>query len=276
MLEDVLEFVKNNGVTSGKDLAHLGKAHSKFASWKSTRASSSALEYLWIMGKLAVVERTSLFQKNYDLIENYIPKKFLKKETNTQDALMLKKFLVLQQSFPVIIVGKMKIKDGQVTFGKNYHFIPKMTINLENIEIAKIADTKKTVLIPKNYETMLSKEPFDEHMRLIGVLDPLIWDRVLLKNIFNFDYTWEVYKKEKDRIWGYYVFPLLYQGKFIGRMEAKQLKEKNLKILKIFNVQVEKDVKISSDLKFAYKDLLERFKYMTSSNKLVLDKSDKL
>jgi len=47
----------------------------------------------------------------------------------------------------------------------------------------------------------------------------LIWDRKLIKELFDFDYKWEVYTPEKDRKYGYYVLPILYGDKFIGRFE---------------------------------------------------------
>ena len=61
LLDDVYDFVNTNGVTTGKDLSHLGKAHKEYASWKSNHISSSVLENLWLMGKLAIVERTEQF-----------------------------------------------------------------------------------------------------------------------------------------------------------------------------------------------------------------------
>jgi uncharacterized protein YcaQ len=38
----------------------------------------------------------------------------------------------------------------------------------------------------------------------LGPLDSLLWDRKAIRQIFDFDYIWEVYKPEKVRKWGYY------------------------------------------------------------------------
>ncbi len=40
-------------------------------------------------------------------------------------------------------------------------------------------------------------------MRAIGPLDPLIHDRDLTEQVFNFEYRWEIYTPEKQRQWGY-------------------------------------------------------------------------
>jgi hypothetical protein len=55
----------------------------------------------------------------------------------------------------------------------------------------------------------------------IAPLDPLVWDRDLLRKLFAFDYLWEVYVPEAKRKWGYYVLPILYGDRFVGRIEPR-------------------------------------------------------
>lgn len=55
---------------------------------------------------------------------------------------------------------------------------------------------------------------------LIAPLDNLLWDRKHIKALFDFDYKWEVYTPKPQRKYGYYVLPLLYGDRFIGRAEA--------------------------------------------------------
>jgi uncharacterized protein YcaQ len=55
----------------------------------------------------------------------------------------------------------------------------------------------------------------------LGPLDPLAWDRQLLRSLFGFDYLWEVYVPAAKRRWGYYVLPLLYGDRFVGRIEPR-------------------------------------------------------
>lgn len=37
--------------------------------------------------------------------------------------------------------------------------------------------------------------------------------------MFGFDYRWEVYKPAAERKYGYYVLPVVYGDRFIGRIE---------------------------------------------------------
>lgn len=61
----------------------------------------------------------------------------------------------------------------------------------------------------------------DGRVRLLGPLDPLLWDRALVAHLFGFDYLWEVYKPAAQRRWGWYVHPLLQGDALIGRVEAR-------------------------------------------------------
>lgn len=55
----------------------------------------------------------------------------------------------------------------------------------------------------------------------LAPLDPLVWDRALLGSLFEFDYVWEVYVPERKRRWGYYVLPILYRERLVGRIEPR-------------------------------------------------------
>jgi uncharacterized protein YcaQ len=55
----------------------------------------------------------------------------------------------------------------------------------------------------------------------LAPLDPLVWDRDLLRRLWDFDYVWEVYVPAKKRRWGYYVLPLLYGDRLVGRIEPR-------------------------------------------------------
>jgi len=55
----------------------------------------------------------------------------------------------------------------------------------------------------------------------LAPLDPLAWDRDLLRQLFRFDYVWEVYVPSARRRWGYYVLPILYGDRLVGRIEPR-------------------------------------------------------
>jgi hypothetical protein len=55
----------------------------------------------------------------------------------------------------------------------------------------------------------------------LAPLDHLMWDRRLVKGLFGFDYIWEVYVPAHKRRHGYYVQPILFGDRLVGRIEPR-------------------------------------------------------
>ena len=55
----------------------------------------------------------------------------------------------------------------------------------------------------------------------LAALDPLVWDRDFLRSLYGFDYVWEVYVPPAKRRWGYYVLPILFGDRLVGRIEPR-------------------------------------------------------
>ena len=55
----------------------------------------------------------------------------------------------------------------------------------------------------------------------LAPLDPLLWDRGVLGPLYGFEYKWEVYTPAAKRRWGYYVLPILFGDRLVGRIEPR-------------------------------------------------------
>ena len=51
--------------------------------------------------------------------------------------------------------------------------------------------------------------------------DPLVWDRGLLGSLFEFEYVWELFVPPAKRRWGWYVLPMLFGDRLVGRIEPR-------------------------------------------------------
>jgi uncharacterized protein len=56
---------------------------------------------------------------------------------------------------------------------------------------------------------------------LLAPLDPYVWDRDFMRSLHGFDYVWEVYVPAQRRRWGYYVLPILFGDRLVGRIEPR-------------------------------------------------------
>jgi uncharacterized protein YcaQ len=92
---------------------------------------------------------------------------------------------------------------------------------------------------------------------LIAPLDNLLWDRKLIKALFGFDYTWEIYTPAHKRKYGYYSLPLIFGERFAGRVEA--VADRKARCLNVRNVWLENGVRRTKSLQAALEACLRRF-----------------
>ena len=55
----------------------------------------------------------------------------------------------------------------------------------------------------------------------LSPFDPLVWDRGLLGSLFEFEYVWELFVPPAKRRWGWYVLPMLFGDRLVGRIEPR-------------------------------------------------------
>ena len=102
----------------------------------------------------------------------------------------------------------------------------------------------------------------------LGPLDPLVWDRRQLRDLWDFDYLWEVYVPEVKRKWGYYVLPLLYGDQFVGRIEPRL--DRTSKALNILNIWFEPGFAPMEDPRFipALGEAVEAYRSFVGATKV--------
>jgi len=67
---------------------------------------------------------------------------------------------------------------------------------------------------------------------LLAPLDPLIYDRTVSRQLWDFDYTWEVYTPPQKRVRGYYALPILAGHELVGHVDPKADREaKKLRVM---------------------------------------------
>ena len=274
ILDEAREFLKNNGPSKASDLGELANKKPEFSFWKTSNLAGMALEMLWILGKAAICDRDEHWRKKYDLIENFLDEALLEGSKLSDDEIDYSKFLIKQKSYPLINLGKAGYSSSnKLIFGKKKRLKPSWFENSKDSKCPQILSVEGESFscgVPADWEKLLESK-IDNEMRAIAPLDPLIWDRELTKRIFNFNYTWEVYKIPKDRIYGYYVYPLLYKGEFIGRMEAKF--DKKNQNFHLFNFIQENGFDFDNNSEKKLLDLINRWKIMLNAETISKDKT---
>jgi len=85
----------------------------------------------------------------------------------------------------------------------------------------KVGERQWLYYMPSNLVPLLDAAPATPRVIFLAPLDSFMWDRKAVLQLFNFDYTWEIYKPAPQRRWGYYVLPILYGDRFIARLDSR-------------------------------------------------------
>jgi hypothetical protein len=65
------------------------------------------------------------------------------------------------------------------------------------------------------------RDAFAGRAALLSPFDRLIHDRVRALELFEFEYTLEMYKPADKRRWGFYALPILHEDRLIGKLDAR-------------------------------------------------------
>jgi hypothetical protein len=106
---------------------------------------------------------------------------------------------------------------------------------------------------------------------ILAPLDNLLWDRRLILELFGFDYRWEVYKPAAERRYGYYVLPVVYGDRFVGRIEP--VLDRRSRTLVIRGWWPEPGVEPTDDLLDSLAECIRRFMAFTEADRIEPDET---
>lgn len=217
LLEDVLAEVRARGPLASAELSDRGRVEPlDWNGWKGTgRAAALALEVLWVRCQVVVCGRTGN-AKRYD-----VPARALPHVASAAPDGAFERWALLDR---VAAAGWLPTSTGPA-WGQIDHVrdsLPDALVAEGLLERVALPGSRRTWLAPAGFRDQVpSADPSDDRMRILGPLDPLLWDRTLVRAVFGFDYVWEVYKPEAKRRWGWYVCPLLHRGRLVGRIDGR-------------------------------------------------------
>jgi uncharacterized protein len=212
LIEPVLERIRAEGPLGSRDFEGAGDGTDMW-NWKPAKM---VLEALWDRGVLVVGGRQS-FQRQYDFAERVIPRTILDAPTPDEDETLRTFALLAVRARGALtepaIREHWRLKGGRARL--HHHVLALVDEGL--LREVDAEDGGAPFYVDADAE--LDGDPAPPV--LLSPFDNLLWDRPLLERLFGFRHVIEVYKREHEREYGYYVLPLLAGDRIVGRADLK-------------------------------------------------------
>jgi len=186
-----------------------------------SKTANRVLNLLWDCGEVMIHHVDGNF-RYYDLTERILPKNLSTEMPSREEynRFMVEKYM---RAYGLIDIrdwrfGWLALKSAQ------RRAIVEEMVKGGKICPVKIEGVKHVYYVLKEYLGTLEAaedSSFEEKIHFIAPLDNLIWNRRMIAEIFDFVYAWEIYKVPEKRQYGYYVLPILYGARFVGRIDPK-------------------------------------------------------
>ncbi len=244
-------------------------------SWNATSLARAALETLYFRGEL-IVHHKAGSMKYYALAEDHLPDDIRHASDPHATREEHVRWRILRR---IGSVGLLWNKASDAWLGieglnaatRNRAFEELratgalLPVKVEGIKVPLYCLTDDRLLL----EQAAATEEGRTRMEFLAPLDNLLWDRELIAALFGFRYKWEIYTPAKQRQYGYYVLPILYNSRLIGRIEP--IRDRKSSVLRIKNIWWEEGEQPDTRMKAALGRCLERFAVFNHCSRVALE-----
>ncbi|MCP4545635.1 MAG: winged helix-turn-helix domain-containing protein [bacterium] len=205
--------------------------------WWGWKEEKMALEWLWRKGALAVHERRH-FRRFFDLAERIYPPGPTARQTEWADSWLYRGLsgngIAPEAHLQNYITSpRLKAPERRQVIERNLRKRRIVRVEVEGLKVPCYA-------LPEMVEN-LEDLPAPRGTNLICPFDSLLWQRQRAEDLFDFHYRIEIYVPQPKRKFGYYVLPIMHEGRLVGRLDPKM--DRSLKELRINAIHLEPDFK---------------------------------
>jgi hypothetical protein len=195
---DILKLLKKSGPLGSREIPDTCAVPWASTGWTNNRNVTQMLEFLMMRGEVAISGRVGR-ERLWDLAERVYADA---DSPSPEEAEQIKNERRL---------GALGIARQKGT---------KMPIEPIHVgeagEAAVVEGTKGEWRVDPSY---LDGE-FEGRTALLSPFDRLVYDRTRAEELFDFEYTLEMYKPAAKRRWGYFALPILHGDRLVGKLDA--------------------------------------------------------
>ncbi len=218
LAEEVVAAVAELGPsTAGQIEAHLASKLSaprqKKGTWWTRSDTKWVAEALFSSGVLTTATRVG-FARHYDLVERVLPAGVLAREVDDHEAI---RELTLRAATALGVGTEADIRD--------YFRLSAAQVKPAIGQLLAAGDIERVDVdgwsAPAYLRVGRTVPRADRGTALLCPFDPLIFFRPRVERLFEFHYRIEIYTPAAKRQYGYYVWPLLMDGRLVARVDLK-------------------------------------------------------
>jgi uncharacterized protein YcaQ len=215
LAEDILAAVAELGPsTAGQIEAHLAaEPRRKKGTWWTRSDTKWVAEALFASGALTTATRVG-FARHYDLVERVLPRSVLAREVDDDEAV---RELTLRAATALGVGTEADIRD--------YFRLSAQQVKPAIADLLAAGEIERVDVdgwsAPAYLRAGRTVPRRDRGTALLCPFDPLIFFRPRVERLFGFHYRIEIYVPADKRQYGYYVWPLLMDGRLVARVDLK-------------------------------------------------------
>jgi uncharacterized protein YcaQ len=176
-----------------------------------------SLKLLWHGGRVAIRSRRH-FRCVYDLAERVYPEGDAATPTEYEDSWLLAGLsgngIVSEAHLVNYITGPSPLRPVRKRILSRH-------LRKRRIVEVRVRGLRGPFYATPEHLEALAHAPEAEGTHLICPFDSLLWQRKRATQLLGFDYKIEIYVPAKKRVFGYYVLPILHDGRLVGRLDPK-------------------------------------------------------
>lgn len=253
-IQALLAHIADNGPVRSADFEHPRKGASGWWEWKPHKRH---LEGLFTAGEVMVIERRN-FQRVYDLTQRVMPD-----WDDARDGLSQAQAEAIMLRNSARSLGIFRAQWLADYYRLRQPSLAQLLASWqdEGLVVPVNVETLGDMWLHRDVMMLLESSPGGKlaasHSAVLSPFDPVVWDRKRAEQLFNFTYRLECYTPAAKRQYGYFVLPLLHQGRLVGRMDSKMHRKTG--ILEIITLWLEEGVKVTSGLEKGLKRAIDEF-----------------
>ena len=222
-LSAVRAAVEANGPMGNADFAGRRPSGGN-AGWWDWKPSQHALHYLWMTGALTIHSRRH-FQKRFDLMERALGPACAVEPVSSAEFLRWH----LERSLHAMGAATETDLSRYLTFprfapGARRQALQALVEAGDAVHVEVEGAPGRWLALARDLPALSRLAGAPSRARgttLLSPFDSLLWHRERVARLFGFDYRIEIYTPGPQRVHGYYTLPILHDGHFIGRVDAK-------------------------------------------------------